>query len=86
MSTSLAAREVLVLVTEDDSFGQSNSKNREGIDGVIRAYRRKTKFSTEDFEDVGNVMGEAIPGPGPCRTYTEGSLGFPRMNYRKKIT
>ena len=44
MSTSLAAREVLVLATEDDSFCQSNSKNREGIDGVIRAYRRKTRF------------------------------------------
>ena len=24
----------------------------------------------ESFEDVGAVMGEAIPGPGPCSIYT----------------
>ena len=38
--------------------------------GAIRSYRGKTGFSMESFEDFGAVMGEAIPGPGPCSTYT----------------
>ena len=66
MTMKFAAREVLVLATEDDCSGWSNSENRESIDGAIHAYRRKTRFSTEGLEDVGAVMGEAIPGPGPC--------------------
>ena len=63
MTTKFAAGEVLVLATEDDSSGRSNSENREGIDGVIHSYRGMTRFSTEGLEDVGAVMGEAIPGP-----------------------
>ena len=63
---AMTTREVLVLATEDDCSGRSNSENRESIDGAIHAYRRKTRFSTEGLEDVGAVMGEAIPGPGPC--------------------
>ena len=35
MATRLAAREVLMLVTEDDCFGRSNNENREGIDGAV---------------------------------------------------
>ena len=66
------AREILVLATEDDCSGRSNSETREGIDGAIRAYRIKTKFSTESFEDVEAVMREAIPGLGPCSIYTRG--------------
>ena len=66
MATKFAPREVLVLATEDDCSGQSNSENRESIDGAIHAYRGKTRFSTESLEDVGAVMGVAIPGPGPC--------------------
>ena len=83
MATKFAAREVLVLATEDDCSGRSNSENREGIDGAIHAYRGMTKFSTEGLEDVGAVMGEAIPGPG---SLPKGSLGLLRMNYRKKIS
>ena len=71
MATKFAAREVLVLATEDDCSGRSNSENREGIDGAIHAYRGMTWFSTEGLEDVGAVMGEAIPGPGPCRFSTK---------------
>ena len=70
MVTKFAAREVLVLTTEDDCSSRSNSENREGIDGAISAYRRMTRTSTEGFEDVGAVVGEAIPGPGPCSIYT----------------
>ena len=68
MATKFAARKVLVLATEDDCYGRSNSENREGIDGagVIHAYCRKTIFSTEGFEDGGAIMVEAIPGPRPC--------------------
>ena len=70
MATRLAASEVLVLATEGNCSSQFNSENREGIDGASRVYRRKTRYSTEGFEDVGAVMGEAIPGPGPCSTCT----------------
>ena len=66
MATKFAAREVLVLATEDDCSGRSNSENGKGIDGTIHAYRGKTRFSTEGLECVGAVVGEAIPGPGPC--------------------
>ena len=66
MATKFAAREVLVLATEDDCSGRSNSENGEGIDGTIHAIRGKTRFSTEGLEDVRAIMGEAIPGPGPC--------------------
>ena len=66
MAMKFATREVLVLVTEDDCSGRSNSENRESIDGAIHDYRGKTRFSKEVLEDVGAVMGEAIPGPGPC--------------------
>ena len=86
MVTRLAAREVLVLATEVDCSGRSNSENREGIFGAICAYRGKTRFSMEGFEDFRAVLGDAIPGPGPCITLREGSLDFLRMNYRKKIT
>ena len=76
MVTRFAVREVLVLVTKDDCSGQSNSENRED-DGAICAYRSETRFSTEGFEDVRAVMGEAIPGPGPCSIYTRRiSFGF----------
>ena len=70
MATRFAAREIFVLATEDNCSGRSNSENREGIDGAIRAYCGKTNFSTESFEDVGAVMREAILGPGPCSIYT----------------
>ena len=58
MATKFAVREVLVFmsVTKDDCSGRSNSQNGEVIHGAIRAYRRKTRFSTEGFEDVGAVM------------------------------
>ena len=70
MAMKFAAREVLVLVTEDEYSGWSNSENREDIDGAIHAYCGKTRFSMEGLEDVGAVMEEAIPGPGPCSIYT----------------
>ena len=66
MATKVAARDVLVLATQDDCSGRSNSENRESIDGDIHAYRGKPVFSMEGLEDVGAVMGEAIPGPRPC--------------------
>ena len=61
MEMQFAAREVLVLATEDDCSGRSNSENRESIDGAIHAYRGKTRFRMEGLEDGGAVMGEAIP-------------------------
>ena len=57
MAMKCSAREVLVLATEDDCSGRSNSKNRESIDGAIRVYHGKTRFSTEGFKDVEAVMG-----------------------------
>ena len=66
MAIKFAVREVLVLATEDDCSGRSNSENRESIDGATHAYCGKIRFSTEGLEDVGAVMGEAIPEPGHC--------------------
>ena len=48
MATKFADREVLVLATGDDCSSQSNSENRESIDG-------KTGYSTEGLEDVGAI-------------------------------
>ena len=75
-----------MLDTEDDCCGRSNSENREGIERAIHAYRGKTRFSTEGLEDIGAILGEAIPGPGPC-SFSNGriSWGF-EENYRNKIT
>ena len=84
MAAKFAAREVLVLATEGDCSGRSNSENREIIDRAIHAYRGKTRFSMEGLEDVGAVMGEAIPGPGPC-SFSTRRISLLRMNYRKKI-
>ena len=64
-----------MLATEDDSSGRSNSENREGIDGAIHSYHGMTRFSTEGLEDVRAVMGEAIPGLGPCSFYQKDLLG-----------
>ena len=66
MATKFVAREVLVLATEDDCSGWSNREQR----GSYHAYRGKTRFSTKGLEDVGAVMEEAIPGPGPCSFFT----------------
>ena len=56
METKFAAREVLVLATEDDCSGRSNSENRESIDGAIHVYRGKTRFSMEGLKDGGAIM------------------------------
>ena len=53
----ITAREVLVLATEDDCSGRSNSENRESIDRAIHTYLGKTWFSTEGLEDVRAIMG-----------------------------
>ena len=53
MAMKFAAKEVLLLATEGDCSGRSNSENREGI----HTYRGKTRFSTEGLEDVGPIMG-----------------------------
>ena len=86
MATKFAAREVLVLATEDDCSGQSNSENRESIDEAIHAYRGNTRFSTEGLKGIGANMGETIPESDLVASLPEGSLGFLRMNCRKKIT
>ena len=41
MVTKFAAREVLVLATEDDCSSWSNSENRESIDGAIHAFTER---------------------------------------------
>ena len=56
MATKFAAREVLVLATEDDCSVRSNSENRESIDEAIHAYCGKTRLSMEGLKDVGAVM------------------------------
>ena len=68
MATKFAAREDLVLATEDDCSGRSNSENREGIDGAI--HTSNGKISTEGLGDVGAVMGEAIAVVSRSQTLT----------------
>ena len=86
MATKFSAREVLVLATEDDCSGRSNSENRESIDGAIHAYRGKTRFSTEGLEDVGAVWEKPFQDQVLVASLPEGSLWLLRMNNRKKIT
>ena len=86
MATKFAAREVLVLATEDDCSGRSNSENRESIDGAIHDYHGKTRFSTEGLEDVGAVWEKPFQDQDLVASLPEGSLWLLRMNYRKKIT
>ena len=81
MATRVAARKVLVLATVDDCSGRSN---REDIDGAIHTYRGKTRFSMEGFEDVGAVMGEAIPGACPMSPKCHYSPSLPNEKSCKK--
>ena len=75
-------RRSLLPETEDDCSGRSNSDNREGIDGAIHACRGKTRFSTEGLDDVGAILGEAIPGP--C-SFSNGRISWVfEDNYRYK--
>ena len=77
MATNFAAREILVLATEDDCSGQSNSENREGIDGASmliaerpglarKAWKTSEPFWEKPFQDRDLV----------ASLLTEGSLGF----------
>ena len=85
MATKFAAREVLVLATEDDCSGRSNSENRESIDGAMliterpglaqKAWKMTEPLWEKPFQDQDLVA--SLP---------QGSLGLLRMNYRKKIT
>ena len=80
MATKFAAREVLVLATEDVCSGRSNSENREELSMLIAERpglaRKAWKTSWEKpFQDQDRVA--SLP---------ERSLGLLRMNYGKKIT
>ena len=86
MATKFAAREVVVLATEDDCSGPSNSENRESIDGAIHAYRGKTRFSTEAWKTSEPLWEKPFQDQDLVGSLPEGSLGLLRMNYRKKIT
>ena len=86
MATKFAAREVLVLATEDDCSGQSNSENRECIDGAIRAYRGKTRLAWKAWKTSEPLWEKPFHDQDLVASLPEGFLGFLRMNYRKKIT
>ena len=83
MATKFAAREVLVLATEDDCSGRSNSENREKLSMLIaerpglarKAWKTLEPLWEKPFQDQDLVA--SLP---------EGSLGLLRMNYGKKIT
>ena len=89
MATKFAASEVLVLETEDDCSGRSNSENRERIDGAIHAYRGKTRFSTERpglARKAWKTSEKSFQDQDLVASLPEGYLGMLRMNYGKKIT
>ena len=50
-----------------------------GIDGAIRAYRRKTRFSTEGFKDFELLWEKPFQDQDHVAPILEGSLGFLRM-------
>ena len=73
-----------MLATEHDCSGQSNRENREGIDGAILAEKpglaRKTWKTSEPLRE------KPLQDQDLVASLPEGSLGFLRMKYRKKIT
>ena len=76
MAKKFAAREVLVLATEDDCSGLSN-RNREGIDGAIHAYHEKSRFSTEAWKTSEPLWEKPFEDQDLIASLPEGSLGFP---------
>ena len=64
----LAAREVLVLSTKDDCSSRTNSKNREGIDGAIRAYITERPDLARKASKTSELLWDKPPGL--CNTYT----------------
>ena len=78
MATKFATREVLVLATEDDCSGRSNSENRETELSML--------ISTEGLEDVGAVWEKPFQDQDLVASLPEGYLWLLRMNYRMKIT
>ena len=77
MATKFTAREVLVLATEDDCSGWSNSDNREGIDGAIHVCRGKTSLARKAWKTSEPFWEK--PFQDLVASLTEGSLGFLRI-------
>ena len=86
MATKFAAQEVLVLATEDDCSGWSNSENRENIDGAIHAYRERPGLARKAWKTSELLWEKPFHDQDLVCSLPEGSLGLLRMNYRKKIT
>ena len=59
MATRFAAREVLVLATEDYCSGRSNSENREGNDGSI-SWISEDELQEEDHLGKQSFVPKAI--------------------------
>ena len=86
MATKFTAREVLVLATEDDCSGPSNSENRESIDGAIHDYRGKPGLARKAWKTSEPLWEKPFQEQDLVSSLPEGSLELLRMNYRKKIT
>ena len=79
-SKKLAAREVLVLATEDDCFGRLRV-----LLELSMLIAERPGYCTEGFEDVGAVMGEATPGAGPISPKCHYSPSLPNEKSCKKL-
>ena len=72
MATKFAAREVLVLATEDDCSGRSNSENRERIDGVIQSCEYVLNYKASRYRyvfiflNIFSTAGRSIRHSGGC--------------------
>ena len=86
MATKFAAREVLVLATEDDCSGRSNSENRESIDGAIAERPGLAQKAWKTSEPLWEKPIQDQEDQDLVASLPEGSLWLLRMNYRKKIT
>ena len=85
MATKFAAREVLVLATEDDCSGRSNSENRESVDGAIHAYRGKRGLARKAWKMSEPLWEKPFQDQDLVASLPEGSLWLLRMNYRRRL-
>ena len=82
MATKFAAREVLVLATEDDCSCRSTRTERV-LTEVSMLIAERPGLSTEGMGDIGAIWEKPFQDQDLVASLPEGSLWLLRMNYRK---
>ena len=86
MAMKFAAREVLVLATEDDCSGRSNSENREKLMELSMIIAERPGLARKAWKTSEPLWEKPFQDQDLVASLPEGSFGLLRMNYRKKIT